>query len=373
MSAFQFGPEDAIGVETMFVGRSRELDLLRSTLTAPERRHAIVQGVRGSGKTSLLMVFRDRCRDLFPGGYESTYGFGPESPADIVRNRMRLPIADRSLLVIDDAHMMATREQAALVQLLPSNPQLRVLLAASEPLSLNMGESETVTLPGLSQAELFELLSTRLALAHVNPEMVRRLWESTQGHALSGALAGRSIRENILTWNQLFRAMEGATQSGIFGPDGKPLAPSAPVPTSIIVAASNVNSEIIAMLRRDPSRFYSLSPRRFEEIVAELLSQLGYSVDLTPASGDGGFDMYAARKDGLGRFLYLVECKRYAPSHKVGVQIVRSLYGVVQQKRANAGIIATTSFFTKGAKELQQDLEYQLHLRDYLALQEWLK
>jgi len=145
------------------------------------------------------------------------------------------------------------------------------------------------------------------------------------------------------------------------------------LPRKIVVAVSEVNEELISMLRQDPRKLYSLSPRKFEEVVAELLSKLGYAVDLTPASADGGFDMYAARKDGLGRFLYLVECKRYAPSQKVGVQIVRSLYGVVQQKRANAGIIATTSFFTKGAKELQQQLQYQMHLQDYLVLQEWLK
>jgi len=236
MGAFQFSPEDSPSIEAMFVGRSRELGLLRSTLTAPEQRTAIVQGVRGSGKTALLMMFHHQSQNLFPGGYESTYGFGSESPTDIVRNRMRLPIKDRALLVIDDAHMMATKELAALAQILPPNPQLRLLMAASEPLSLNIGESETVALPGLSQAEYFDLLSGRLA--DVDPEMVRRLWESTQGHALAGDLTGRSIRENLLTWNQLLQALEGSTRSGIFGPDGEPIASSAPVPSSIVVAVS---------------------------------------------------------------------------------------------------------------------------------------
>ena len=366
-----FASERDERIEAMFVGRTKELDHLRATLTKPVQRAAVVQGVRGSGKTALLMMFHHQSRDLFPGGYESTYGFGPQSPVDVVRDRMRLPLRDRALLVIDDAHMMATQVQAELGTLFRANPQLRLLMATAEPLPEVIGPAETLDLAGLSQAEYYDLLSRRVA--HVDAGLVRRLWASTQGHVLAGDLAGRTIRQNLLTWNELLQALEGATRSAIFGPDGQPIPPSGAVPSTIVVAVSEVNEELLSMLRQDPRNLYSLSPRKFEEVVAELLSRLGYSVDLTPTSADGGFDMYAARKDGLGRFPYLVECKRYAPSQKVGVQIVRSLYGVVQQKRANAGIIATTSFFTKGAKELQQQLEYQMHLQDYLTLQEWLK
>lgn len=370
MSPFQPNLGDEHGIEAMFVGRTREIKALRATLTAPQQRVAIIQGLRGSGKTALLMMFHRQAHHLFPGGYESTYGFGPELPAEVACHRLPFPVEDRALLVIDDAHMMTPEAQANVAQLLSANPKLRLLMAASEPLSLDVGTPEVITLPGLSQAEYFDLLSRRLS--NVDPEFVRRLWASTAGHALAGDLAGRTIRDNLLTWSQLFQALEGSSRSPIFGYDGQPVAPTAPIPPPIFLAVSNVNAEIIEMLRRDPSRFYSLSPRKFEEIVAELLSQLGYAIDLTPVSGDGGFDMYAARDDGLGRFLYLVECKRYTPPGKVGVQVVRSLYGVVQQKRANAGIIATTSFFTKGAKELQQELVYQMQLRDYLELQRWL-
>jgi len=361
---------DEQGIKSVFIGRARELDALRATLTAPQQRVAIVQGLRGTGKTALLMAFHHQGAHLFPGGYESTYGFGPETPAEVAQRRLRLPVEDRALLVIDDADMMAPEARAALTRLLPANPNLRVLMAASEPLSLDVGTPEVIALPGFSQAEYFDLLSRRLS--NVDPELVRRLWASTAGHALTGDLASRTISEHLLTWHQLLQAVEGSSRSPLFGPDGRRVEPSAPIPQPIVEAVSNVNTEIIEMLRRDPDRFYSLSPRKFEEIVADLLSQLGYAIELTPASGDGGFDMYAARNDGLGRFLYLVECKRYTPPSKVGVGVVRSLYGVVQQKRANAGIVATTSFFTKGAEALQQELAHQMQLRDYIALQKWL-
>ena len=95
----------------------------------------------------------------------------------------------------------------------------------------------------------------------------------------------------------------------------------------------------------------SLDHKMLKEIVAEILDKKGYEVTLTPASGDGGFDIFPAWKEGLGQFLYLVECKRYVPPNKVGAEIVRSLHGVVQLQRATAGAIVTTSFFTSGAEK----------------------
>ena len=103
------------------------------------------------------------------------------------------------------------------------------------------------------------------------------------------------------------------------------------------------------------------------------MAKQGYETELTPASYDGGFDIYAVKQEGIVKFLYLVECKRYSPPNKVVIEIVRALYGVVQRQRANAGVIVTTSYyFTSGAKEFQEELKYQMHLQDYIVLHQWL-
>ena len=75
----------------------------------------------------------------------------------------------------------------------------------------------------------------------------------------------------------------------------------------------------------------------------------------------------------LGTFLFLVECKRYTPPRKVGVEVVRSLYGAVQQRKATAGIIATTSFFSGDATDFQRDIRHQISLRDYIEIKKWLR
>jgi hypothetical protein len=161
--------------------------------------------------------------------------------------------------------------------------------------------------------------------------------------------------------------------TGLIDANGWPLERTAPERGHLILDVREVNAHLIHELKRSPERIYELSADRFEELVAELLSRQGYSITRTPFSRDGGFDMYAARKDGLGEFLYLVECKRYTPPNKVGVNVVRSLRGVLSEKRATAAAVVTTSYFTAGAKAFRSEFEHQLALHDYIALQSWLQ
>jgi hypothetical protein len=143
----------------------------------------------------------------------------------------------------------------------------------------------------------------------------------------------------------------------------------------IRVDLEDINDGLIAYLASHPEKMRDLHPRKFEELVAELFKSKGYEVHLTPATRDGGLDMYAIRRDELGTALVVIECKRYAADNKVGVEVVRGLYGVVEQKRATKGLIATTSYFSADAKHFHNDLEYRLELADYdrlcAMLNEW--
>lgn len=141
------------------------------------------------------------------------------------------------------------------------------------------------------------------------------------------------------------------------------------------VDLEQINDELIAYLADHPEQMQNLEPRRFEELVARLFKDKGYDVELTPRTGDGGLDVIAIKRDELGAALTIIECKRFLPPHKVGVGIVRALYGVVEEKTATKGLIATTSYFTKGAKALHDKLKHRLSLADYDAmcrfLQDW--
>lgn len=128
---------------------------------------------------------------------------------------------------------------------------------------------------------------------------------------------------------------------------------------------AEINDELIRRLALRPELMRELDPRKFEELVAELLRDKGYEVKLTPRSKDGGRDILAIKRDDIGSALTLVECKRYAHNNKVGVDIVRGLYGVVSAEQATRGLLATTSYFTSGAKAFRDQVPYRLGLADF--------
>jgi restriction endonuclease Mrr len=133
-----------------------------------------------------------------------------------------------------------------------------------------------------------------------------------------------------------------------------------------------VNDALIDELRRHPHLMRELQPRRFEELVAEMFERRGCKVRLTPATRDGGVDIYAVEQHAFGESLYLIECKRYKENRKVGVEPVRGLYAVTESERATRGILVTTSFFTKDAIAFASPLEYRIALRDFDSLRQWL-
>jgi hypothetical protein len=136
---------------------------------------------------------------------------------------------------------------------------------------------------------------------------------------------------------------------------------------------TTVNKRLIGIFRDSPELLCTIDPIMFEEVVAELFIEEGYEIVLTPPRADGGKDIYVYKIDPLTHTKFLVECKRYVPPLKVDVSVARQLYGVVQQEQATGGIIVTTSYFTKPAKDFAARVPYQLFLTDFDDLSQWLK
>ncbi len=89
-----------------------------------------------------------------------------------------------------------------------------------------------------------------------------------------------------------------------------------------------------------------LSWRKLEYLVAEAYRRKGYKVQENYNTGaDGGVDVIISKK---GIVTY-IQCKHWRD--KVGVKIVRELYGVVNAEGANRAMVVGTSGFTKDAKE----------------------
>jgi transcription antitermination factor NusG len=149
---------------------------------------------------------------------------------------------------------------------------------------------------------------------------------------------------------------------------------SAPIiAEQVSASAALIDAELVSYLTRHPDRLYQIDPRKFEELVAELLRDMGYEVRLTPARADGGRDILAVFKVPAGEILTVVECKRYAADRHIGPDLVQRLLWVADQHdRASRAMLATTGFFSAGARNLERDYRWRLGLKDFDSISEWL-
>lgn len=98
----------------------------------------------------------------------------------------------------------------------------------------------------------------------------------------------------------------------------------------------------------DREALSSLTPTEFEFLIAALYKRMGYAVQVTRASKDGGVDILANKDASGSRATIFIQCKHY--SKNVRVQALRELTGLVLKHHANKGVLIASFDFTKGAK-----------------------
>jgi restriction system protein len=92
-----------------------------------------------------------------------------------------------------------------------------------------------------------------------------------------------------------------------------------------------------------------MSWREFEMLVGEGFRLQGYQVVETGGGGaDGGIDLVLTKPGKSGGEKFLVQCKQWR-AYKVGVDVVRELYGVMAAKGATGGFVVTSGRFTDEA------------------------
>lgn len=96
---------------------------------------------------------------------------------------------------------------------------------------------------------------------------------------------------------------------------------------------------------KDIDAIRAMSWREFETLVGEAYRRQGYSVEETGGGGaDGGIDLLLRGK-GLK---VIVQCKQWK-TYKVGVKIVREMFGIMTAERADRVIIVASGTYTQEA------------------------
>lgn len=101
------------------------------------------------------------------------------------------------------------------------------------------------------------------------------------------------------------------------------------------------------VLSKDLDYLYGLDPLVFETVVMDMYRNLGYQVTQTPYSNDHGKDGIAY-KDGQK---YLIECKRYEKTKKIGRPQLQKFFAAIIEEKAVKGFFVTTASYADTAYE----------------------
>lgn len=116
-------------------------------------------------------------------------------------------------------------------------------------------------------------------------------------------------------------------------------------------------SDVISELESRPN-LMDLNPYEFENLVANLFSQMGLDTKQTRSHRDGGVDAIAFDKRPVLGGKVVIQAKRY--KNTVGVAAVRDLYGTMLNEGANKGILVATSGYGPDAFDFAKDKPIEL-------------
>lgn len=147
-----------------------------------------------------------------------------------------------------------------------------------------------------------------------------------------------------------------------FGQFVVPLICLAGAAASAIKRRERSNLLVTVQEAKSASVLDDLTWRQFEILVGEGFRQQGYSVEETGGGGaDGGIDL-VLRKGGE---TFLVQCKQWRAT-RVGVVVVREVYGVMAAKGADGAFVVTSGRFTDDAVAFAEGRNIKLVSGDVL-------
>lgn len=111
---------------------------------------------------------------------------------------------------------------------------------------------------------------------------------------------------------------------------------------------------------RYPDYLIEVEWRDLERLLGEVLSSLGFDVLVTRPGRDGGFDLELRCNELDNVATYLVEIKHWKAPSRPNPQILERFFEVVMAKRANQGLILSTSGFSEPALSGRSEIARQL-------------
>lgn len=367
-------PEDGLeNVNTngkIFFGREEELSKLYD-LTIGQRSRLgtvtiMVTGVGGVGKSALVEAFVMRHfspPELIRFNLENNSD--PIKVEDAIKERRRQFPRQRLVVILDGAGSLNSKQADFGIYRLSTLKSIRTLIVTARAAPRLRGVNY-INLSNLSLPDSVLLLTSYFDNRISNEDIVR-LATALNGNPLALNLVVEFLKTHSI--DEVWKFIEGDIYNLGFTSRAETKELIQAVQPKIIL----VNDSVIRRLQKSPEDIYKITPRQFEEIIAELLSNMGWDVELTQETRDGGKDILAYMNTEIGRFLCLVEAKRHRKKRPVGVGIIRNLYGTFCDYQANSAMLVTSSHFSDDSKDFQKKHSYQLSLKEYKDVVNWIQ
>lgn len=122
----------------------------------------------------------------------------------------------------------------------------------------------------------------------------------------------------------------------------------------LIKGISQKFAEIVAT---NPSALDELEWRDIERLLAEVFDGIGFSVELTPPSKDGGKDIILQCFVSGKKHSYIVEVKHWRSHTKVGGSAIKDFLSVIVKENRDAGLFLSTYGYSSNAFEAISEIE----------------
>ena len=141
------------------------------------------------------------------------------------------------------------------------------------------------------------------------------------------------------------------------------------------VEVIDISPIVLQRLKADPQRMHNLSPREFEDLVANWLRAMNLQVQQVGGtySRDGGIDFFALQDSWPIRVVLAVQVKHSRVNRNVSSKVVRELTGAVDKPKISAGVIVTNTRFTPDAQWEARNAQKIIQLYDFEDLRRWLR
>ena len=363
-------------MDNLYVERKEQVNELAHFLDYSRRgwpRGVLLVGAPGIGKTSFLKNYENKNNSAIRIYWLYLRNENIEKSVDALIAEIRSADYSREFAVfIDDAEALNGKQIEFIFNQI-ANYKYCVAIVFSARMFTELSavtrtsRFATISLDDFTDDESKNYVKSILENTNVDAEHIDRILSVASGNPV----LLRTLAETLQSRG--IHAVEELIAGEIYRLDKRIVLPHDEIIVAVRPQIVVAQHSIIDRLKNEPESIYKLAPRQFEEVLADLLAGMGYEVTLTAPSGDGGKDIIARMNTELGEVLCLVEAKRYRKTRKVGVELVRTLFGTVFDHSASTGMLVTTSSFTAGAKDFQEKHMYRLSLRDYESVQSWIR